>query len=312
MQRENAQGGGGGVRAQHAHYAKYAPAVLPPPTFGIFLAYILARFYPLSWQAVVAKNKLHPWHCLGSTFPTGCYWSMFGNRPAHWASGNSWNVKHFQLLESVTIHRSQENLTPFWTGIVVRSGLVTGIGLYGFQFPMNFHRALSAHFFVWFARVKYRLPVKGLFYLMWGPVVQWLVQRFQSERLRVRSRRSATFTPSALVRRQYLPVWPPTLNKTPLPLHLPKHRCFVFENSLRNDIVMAILSRVSQERCGFALSALLASSLGSWGARETWQAQLGVQHSFWRRSTHRPPRLCSDLWKFDFPQATIYVHSVLL
>ena len=47
---------------------------------------------------------------------------------------------------------------------------------------------------------------------MWGPVVQWLVRRFRSERLRVRSRRSATFTPSAHVRRQSLPVWPPTLN----------------------------------------------------------------------------------------------------
>ena len=35
----------------------------------------------------------------------------------------------------------------------------------------------------------------------WGPVVQWLVQRFRSERLRVRSWRSATFTPSAHVRR---------------------------------------------------------------------------------------------------------------
>ena len=32
---------------------------------------------------------------------------------------------------------------------------------------------------------------------MWGPVVQWLVQRFRTERLRVRSRRSVTFTPSA-------------------------------------------------------------------------------------------------------------------
>ena len=42
-------------------------------------------------------------------------------------------------------------------------------------------------------------------------MVQWLVQRFRSERLRVRSRRSATFTPSAHVRRQSLPVWPPTL-----------------------------------------------------------------------------------------------------
>ena len=42
--------------------------------------------------------------------------------------------------------------------------------------------------------------------------MQWLVQRFRSERLRVRSRRSATFTPSAHVRRQSLPVWPPTLN----------------------------------------------------------------------------------------------------
>ena len=50
------------------------------------------------------------------------------------------------------------------------------------------------------------------YHSVWGPVVQWLVQRFRSERLRVRSRRSATFTPSAHVRRQSLPVWPPTLN----------------------------------------------------------------------------------------------------
>ena len=46
---------------------------------------------------------------------------------------------------------------------------------------------------------------------MCGPVVQWLVQRFWSERFRVRSRRSATFTPSAHVRRQSLPVWPISL-----------------------------------------------------------------------------------------------------
>ena len=54
--------------------------------------------------------------------------------------------------------------------------------------------------------------LQKLFVHGWGPVVQWLVQRFRSERLRVRSRRSATFTPSAHVRRQSLPVWPPTLN----------------------------------------------------------------------------------------------------
>ena len=47
--------------------------------------------------------------------------------------------------------------------------------------------------------------------------MQWLVQRFRSERLRVRSRRSATSTPSANGRRQSLSVWPPRLNKTPLP-----------------------------------------------------------------------------------------------
>ena len=51
-----------------------------------------------------------------------------------------------------------------------------------------------------------------------SPWWKCLVQRFQSERLRVRSRRSATFTPSTHVRRQSLPVWPPTLNKIPLPL----------------------------------------------------------------------------------------------
>ena len=36
--------------------------------------------------------------------------------------------------------------------------------------------------------------------VVWGPVVQSLVQRFRSERLRVQSRQSATFTPSAHVR----------------------------------------------------------------------------------------------------------------
>ena len=50
------------------------------------------------------------------------------------------------------------------------------------------------------------------------PLVQWLVQRFRSERLRIRSWRSATFTPSTHVRRQSFPLWPPTLNKIPLPL----------------------------------------------------------------------------------------------
>ena len=49
--------------------------------------------------------------------------------------------------------------------------------------------------------------------LLW---CKWLVQRFRSERLRGRSQRSATYTPSAHVRRQSLPVWPPTLNKIPL------------------------------------------------------------------------------------------------
>ena len=34
------------------------------------------------------------------------------------------------------------------------------------------------------------------------------------------SRRSATFTPPANVRRQPLPVWPPTLNKIPLPFYI--------------------------------------------------------------------------------------------
>ena len=43
-------------------------------------------------------------------------------------------------------------------------------------------------------------------------------------RLRVRSRRSATFTPSVHVMRQSLPVWPPTLNKIPLPF-LPFFAC---------------------------------------------------------------------------------------
>ena len=50
------------------------------------------------------------------------------------------------------------------------------------------------------------------------------VDRFQSERLQVRSRRLAAFTPSAHVRRQCLPVWPPTLNKIPLPLPLPHNQ----------------------------------------------------------------------------------------
>ena len=48
-------------------------------------------------------------------------------------------------------------------------------------------------------------------------MVQWLVQRFWSERLRVRSRRSAISTLSAHVWRQSFPVWPPTFSKAPLP-----------------------------------------------------------------------------------------------
>ena len=63
-----------------------------------------------------------------------------------------------------------------------------------------------------YARIRRYKITSTLGLLVWGPVVQWLVQRFRSERLRVRSRRSATFTPSAHVRRQSLPVWPPTLN----------------------------------------------------------------------------------------------------
>ena len=47
------------------------------------------------------------------------------------------------------------------------------------------------------------------------------LQKLVSTLLQVRSRRSATFTPSAHVRRQYLPVWPPALNKIPLPSPLP-------------------------------------------------------------------------------------------
>ena len=45
---------------------------------------------------------------------------------------------------------------------------------------------------------------------------------------RVRSRRSATFTPSAHVRRHSLPVWPPTLNKIPLPLPLPLPTAYAY------------------------------------------------------------------------------------
>ena len=47
------------------------------------------------------------------------------------------------------------------------------------------------------------------------------MQRFRSERLRVRSWRSTTFTPPDHVRRQSLPVWPQTLNKIALPLPFP-------------------------------------------------------------------------------------------
>ena len=70
---------------------------------------------------------------------------------------------------------------------------------------------------------------------VWGPVVQWLVQRFRSERLRVRSRWSATFTPSAHVRRQSLPVWSPTLkNYLYLLPFLPKHLACGSETYVEN------------------------------------------------------------------------------
>ena len=112
----------------------------------------------------------------------------------------------------------------------------------------------------------------GHFHIQWGfvshgPVVHWLVQRFRSERLRVRSQRSATFTPSALVRRQSLPVWPPTLNKTPLPFELLSkpaapclpvyaERLYFLEDSLRDWVVMvlscldtAVMSTCSMSFC---------------------------------------------------------------
>ena len=46
------------------------------------------------------------------------------------------------------LHRSQTNLTILTRlfDVVARSSLVTGMRLYEFQFPMNFCRALLAHF----------------------------------------------------------------------------------------------------------------------------------------------------------------------
>ena len=66
---------------------------------------------------------------------------------------------------------------------------------------------------------------------------------------------------------------------------------------------MAILSWVSQRALWLCLisstSLYCRSRLGSWGAREAWQAQRGVRQSSWRLNHHRE---CAA----TFPQATIY------
>ena len=57
--------------------------------------------------------------------------------------------------------------------------------------------------------------------------MQAVRKHFWSERLRVQSQSSAAFTPPVHVRRQYLPGWPPTLNKMSLPLPTHTHTCIL-------------------------------------------------------------------------------------
>ena len=70
--------------------------------------------------------------------------------------------------------------------------------------------------------------------------MQWLVQRFRSEKLRVRSQRSATYTPSALARKAVFACLATDvkINKTPLTnlfrvsLFLPRKLCTSEESQL--------------------------------------------------------------------------------
>ena len=65
-----------------------------------------------------------------------------------------------QFGNALAIHRSQDSLAPFWTGIVVGSGSVTGMRLYGFSVFDELSPGTVGLFFIRFAQVKNRL--KGI------------------------------------------------------------------------------------------------------------------------------------------------------
>ena len=140
-------------------------------------------------------------------------------------------VRHFKYFSTVGVCQPYHNQPPQATTVVC-------------------NRTMNADF-----------PEKNYMHVGWGPVVQWSVQRFQSERLRVRSRRSATFTPSAHVRRQSLPVWPPTLNNY-LYLYLYLNAFFLRRRKVR--VHSSIQTTVS-----FVNSLLSGSFLSNFRIRKT-------------------------------------------
>ena len=71
---------------------------------------------------------------------------------------------------------------------------------------------------------------------------------------------------------------------------------------------MAIISRVSQRALWLRRNSSMPVSAGP-GAEVPGKLRKhnGVRQSFWRRSTHQPPRSCNDLC---FSQATIYYYDI--
>ena len=107
----------------------------------------------------------------------------------------------------------------------------------GYCNPPNFSKLINWRFWHFILKLLIFISRSISQHISRGPVVEWLVQRFQSKRLRVRSRRSATFTPSAHVRRQSLPVWPPTLNKLMSLDHSARLRLWFFSIYSQNSNV---------------------------------------------------------------------------
>ena len=98
-------------------------------------------------------------------------------------------------------------------------------------------------------------------------MVQWLGLRFRSERLRVWSRRSVTFTPSVHVRRQSLPVRPPKLNNCRSSRWSPADLLWLTKVAVLDDIETAFTISPRKR----AIIAWIFKNINiSWGSEVNW------------------------------------------